>query len=159
MRTISQLNEQERKELFKEIKRLGMIFVYGSNSKGIHGKGAALTAKNMFGAVNGKTGYYGQSYGINTVKEIGRGPRQYSIDELSNNILEFLEFASSRPEDIFFLTMIGCGLAGYEESEIFKILIKNNAHIVANIMYESLEWHTRFLGVPRSERMIEILYG
>ena len=29
------------------------IFVFGSNTQGRHGKGAALTAKNKFGAVYG----------------------------------------------------------------------------------------------------------
>jgi hypothetical protein len=43
------------------------IFVFGSNTQGRHGKGAALTAKNKFGAIYGQAeGLQGQSYAIIT---------------------------------------------------------------------------------------------
>jgi len=43
------------------------IFVFGSNIQGRHGKGAALLAKQKFGAIYGKDrGLQGQSYAIVT---------------------------------------------------------------------------------------------
>lgn len=43
------------------------IFVFGSNTQGRHGKGAALTAKEKFGAVYGQaSGLQGKSYAIVT---------------------------------------------------------------------------------------------
>lgn len=43
------------------------IFVFGSNTQGRHGKGAALLAKNKFGAIYGQAkGLQGQSYAIIT---------------------------------------------------------------------------------------------
>ena len=43
------------------------IFVFGSNTQGRHGAGAALIAKQKFGAIYGKAeGLQGQSYAIIT---------------------------------------------------------------------------------------------
>ena len=43
------------------------IFVFGSNTQGRHGKGAALCAKERFGAIYGQAyGLQGQSYAIVT---------------------------------------------------------------------------------------------
>ena len=42
------------------------VFVYGANTEGRHGLGAAKTAKDKFGAVYGKVGFQGRSYGIVT---------------------------------------------------------------------------------------------
>jgi len=43
------------------------IFVFGSNTQGRHGKGAALLAKKYFGAIHGMSmGLQGQSYAIVT---------------------------------------------------------------------------------------------
>ena len=50
----------------KELKE-NEIFVFGSNRQGRHGKGAALTARNKFGAIYGQSeGLQGQSYAIIT---------------------------------------------------------------------------------------------
>jgi hypothetical protein len=43
---------------------LNGIFVYGANTEGRHGMGAAKVAREKFGAIYGKTGLQGQSYGI-----------------------------------------------------------------------------------------------
>ena len=46
-----------------------MIFVFGSNLRGIHGKGAALHAKQKHGAVQGVgEGLRGNSYALPTKK-------------------------------------------------------------------------------------------
>jgi len=54
------------KGLITELPENG-IFVFGSNTQGRHGAGAALVARQKFGAIYGQSkGLQGQSYGIIT---------------------------------------------------------------------------------------------
>ena len=54
----------------------GEIFVFGSNSAGAHGGGAARFAYERFGAVWGHSeGLQGQSYGIDTMSALLRWPQ------------------------------------------------------------------------------------
>ena len=47
--------------------KVNEYFVFGSNTQGRHGKGAALTAKRKFGAIYGQAvGSQGQSFAIVT---------------------------------------------------------------------------------------------
>ena len=92
------------------------IFVFGSNLAGSHGGGAALLAYRKFGAIWGQgVGLQGQSYGI---------PTPY-VDE-------FIAFAKDHPELTFFVTKIGCGIAGFSEAQISPLF--KNAHGIANII-------------------------
>lgn len=91
------------------------IFVFGSNYSGRHGKGAALYAVNHYQAEYGKgEGLQGQSYGIPTKNE---NLRTLSLDIIKKHVDKFLEIASYRGF-YFRVTKIGCGLAGYSESDI-----------------------------------------
>ncbi len=86
------------------------VFVFGSNGHGAHLGGAAATAVRKFGAIMGQSeGLQGQSYAINTMD---------SKDEMLSQIERFLEFAKNHPELTFYVTEIGCGIAGYTQSEI-----------------------------------------
>jgi hypothetical protein len=88
-----------------------LVFVFGSNKAGRHGKGAAKYAMDNYGAVYGKgEGYYGNSYAIAT-KGYNLEPMEWPEIELS--VREFLNFAEVNPELNFELTPIGCGLAGH----------------------------------------------
>lgn len=93
-----------------------MIFVFGSNLAGRHGAGAALFARRNHGAIYGQgIGLQGNSYAIPT--------KNFSIQTLPLKVIEkhvqtFLCFAKAHPELQFHLTKIGCGLAGYSESQI-----------------------------------------
>lgn len=92
------------------------IFVFGSNLLGIHKKGAALTALQKHGAILGQgIGLQGNSYAIPTK----HSPRE-SIDLVSINkfVADFLNYAQWTPENTYMVTKIGCGLAGYNPSEI-----------------------------------------
>ena len=92
------------------------IFVFGSNLAGRHGKGAALTAKNSFGAQYGVgEGRTGNAYAIPT-KDKALIPR--SLPKIEQSVIKFLEYARSNPELAFRVTKIGCGLAGYSEQQI-----------------------------------------
>jgi hypothetical protein len=93
------------------------IFVFGSNESGIHGAGAAKLAREQFGAILGKGyGLQGQSYAIPT-----KGPyAQYvlNLDKIQTFVNKFIEFSKTRPDLIFLVTEIGCGLAGYKPKDI-----------------------------------------
>lgn len=92
------------------------IFVFGSNLAGRHGKGAALTAKLIYGAKTGiGSGLAGCSYAIPTkdAKLVVR-----SLPQIETSVNVFLRFAASNPQYLFCVTRIGCGLAGYSDNAI-----------------------------------------
>lgn len=96
-------------------------FVFGSNSNGIHGKGAAKTAKIFFGAKDGiARGLCGKSYAIVTKADFTK-PRSSSLEEIKTEIDSFYSFAKANKEKLFFVTEIGCGLAGYHYTEIASL--------------------------------------
>lgn len=92
------------------------IFVFGSNLAGIHGAGAAKVAKEKFGAALGVgEGPYGMSYAIPT-KDANIESR--TLDEILTSVLEFTIFTRKNPGLKFFVTGIGCGLAGYKNEDV-----------------------------------------
>ena len=92
------------------------IFVFGSNLAGRHGKGAALTAKIYHGAIYGRgCGLQGKSYAIPT-KDYDLN--SLSLSDIKDFVSEFLQFAFYNPQLEFRVTAIGCGLAGYQPSQI-----------------------------------------
>lgn len=87
------------------------IFVFGSNLAGRHGGGAAYAAYKKFGAVWGQgVGLFGQSYAIPTM--------QGGVDTIRPYVDEFILFAKARPELTFYVTRIGCGIAGFRDADI-----------------------------------------
>jgi hypothetical protein len=92
------------------------VFVFGSNRAGIHGAGAALTAKKKYGARQEVgEGLQGSSYAIPTKDE---RIKTLPLDDVRKGVERFLAFARSRPDLTFFVTRIGCGLAGYRDEDI-----------------------------------------
>ena len=93
-----------------------MIFVFGSNLAGRHGKGAALCARNSHGAEYGVgVGRTGNAYAIPTKDE---RIRTLPLARIEKYVAEFLAYAKAHPELEFEVTKIGCGLAGYKEQQI-----------------------------------------
>lgn len=89
----------------------GEIFVFGSNLQGHHGGGAARVAASRFGAVWGKgTGLQGRSYAIPTMHG--------GVDKIKPYVDQFIAFAKEHPELKFYVTRIGCGIAGFKDREI-----------------------------------------
>ncbi|MBQ4355937.1 MAG: hypothetical protein II757_04665 [Bacteroidales bacterium] len=87
------------------------VFVFGSNLAGMHGGGAARVALNKFGAVWGKgVGLQGRSYAIPTM--------QGGVETIQPYVDEFIIFAEEHPEHFFYVTRIGCGIAGFRDEEI-----------------------------------------
>lgn len=92
------------------------IFVFGSNLAGIHGAGAALFARRYKGAKLGcGIGPQGNSYAIPT--------KDKSIQTLPLSIIkgyvdDFILYAKQHSDQIFEVTAIGTGLAGYTHGQI-----------------------------------------
>lgn len=108
------------------------IFVFGSNLEGEHGGGAARTAREKFGAIWGQgTGLQGQSYGIPTMHG--------GVEEIQPHVGEFIDFAMSHPELIFLVTRVGCGIAGFHDSEIAPLFAR--AKDIPNIHLPESFWN------------------
>ncbi len=92
------------------------IFTFGSNTRGAHGKGAALYALKHHGAVYGQgVGLQGNSYAIPT-KDANLRP--LPLADIARYVDEFKRFAKANPAMSFFVTAVGTGLAGYLPSQI-----------------------------------------
>ncbi len=87
------------------------VFVFGSNLAGHHGGGAARTAYRKFGAVWGQgVGMQGQSYAIPTM--------QGGVDTIKPYVDDFIALAREWDQTTFYVTRIGCGIAGFTDEEI-----------------------------------------
>ena len=87
------------------------VFVFGSNLAGMHGGGAAFAAWKKFGAVMGcGVGLRGQSYAIPTM--LG------GVETIEPYVSSFISFAKEHPELFFYVTRIGCGIAGFRDKDI-----------------------------------------
>ena len=92
------------------------ILVFGSNLAGRHGAGSALEAAKKHGAVYGRgVGRQGNAYAIPTKDAQLRPLPLWRIQEY---VWDFLRYARDHPSDVFVVVKIGCGLAGFKESEI-----------------------------------------
>jgi len=97
------------------------IFVFGSNLAGRHGRGAALTARRMFGAKYGVgAGPTGQCYAIPTKD---RDLRVLPVPVIRTYVDDFLEYATAHRGLRFLVTEIGCGLAGYHPKQIAPLFL------------------------------------
>ena len=98
------------------------IFVFGSNLNGNHAGGAAKTALDKFGAIQGQgEGLQGQSYALPT---LGKKMQKLPLSTISKHIDKLYEFAESRADLVFWVTKIGCGIAGFDEQEIAELFKK-----------------------------------
>lgn len=87
------------------------IFVFGSNLQGNHAGGAARVARLKFGAVQGQgEGIQGQSYAIPTM--------QGGVDTIKPYVDRFIDLAREWDQNTFYVTRIGCGIAGFTDEEI-----------------------------------------
>lgn len=97
------------------------IFVFGSNLAGRHGAGAALFARRFRGAEPGiSVGLTGRAYAIPTKSE---RINPLSLDIIRQHVERFVTFAGGHPELNFYVTRIGCGLAGYKDEQIAPMFI------------------------------------
>lgn len=113
-----------------------MIFVFGSNLAGRHGKGAALDAVRYHGAIRGiGVGLQGMSYAIPT--------KDCLIHTLPLPIIklyvdQFLQFAQIAKMMHFNVTPIGCGLAGYKFEDIAPMFSLRLPNVQLNEHFEKV---------------------
>lgn len=93
------------------------IFVFGSNLQGWHGGGAACYAVEHFGAIEGLgVGPQGQCYAIPTME----GP----VSTIKPYVDHFIRYAKLNGNQIFYVTKIGCGIAGFKVEEIAPLFVE-----------------------------------
>lgn len=87
------------------------VFVFGSNLAGLHCSGAARVALQKFGAKMGQgVGMQGQSYAIPTM--------QGGVDTIKPYVDQFIDLATEWDQTTFYVTRIGCGIAGFTDEQI-----------------------------------------
>ncbi len=102
------------------------IFVFGSNLGGRHGKGAALIARKQYGARYGLgRGQVNRSYALPTKDE---DLRVLPLESIRHEVNEFIEHAQHMDQELFFVTRVGCGLAGYSDAQIAPMFARAPAN-------------------------------
>lgn len=119
-----------------------MIFVFGSNEAGIHGAGAAKTARQRFGAIYGQgVGLQGNSYGIptkNTELEV------LSLVDIRFYVSRFMDFAQKNPDKTFYVTRIGTGLSGLADEDIAPMFKYSPANCIFDIVWKPFLGNARY---------------
>ncbi len=115
----------------------GEVFVFGANQAGRHGKGAAKTALGWGAKYGQGAGLQGKTYGIPTKDKTIR--YALPVNKIKEYVDDFIAFAKTRPELIFYVTEIGCNLAGYKPKDIAPLF--KDAVEVENIYLPARFWH------------------
>jgi len=100
------------------------VWVFGSNLAGIHGAGAAKIAASKFGAQYGKGIGWQPDFKSYAIPTKDNNIRTLSLNEVVQYINDFIRvtnddfmvFNKILPQ--YFVTRIGCGLAGFKDEEI-----------------------------------------
>ena len=121
------------------------VFVFGSNTGGIHGAGAAKEAYKNHGARWGSGyGHVGSSFAVPTKGHefdylnrpfVGKTLDLKTIEEF---ITGFVAYARTHPELDFRVTCLGCGLAGLRHDEVAPIFNKLRADQMPNVYFDTL---------------------
>jgi hypothetical protein len=128
--TANDINNRTTPELISILSD-NQIFVFGSNTLGVHGLGAAKDAMN-FGARYGVgEGHIGNTYAIPT--KGSNFKKSLPLDIIEKHIDKFIKYAKQNNELIFLVTPIGTGLAHYTPYHIAPLFIEataiNNIHL------------------------------
>lgn len=120
------------------------IFVFGSNTCGRHGKGAALQAMK-FGAIYGQArGLQGQTYAIVTKDLTKRIHPSISKQEIIDQIKILYEFAQNNLDKEFLVAYKGdnANLNGYSSKEMAELFASFDIpfNIPENIIFEQSFW-------------------
>lgn len=93
------------------------IFVFGSNLSGFHGAGAAFAAYKYYGATPGiGEGPMGNAFAIPTKDEWVKNT--LPLDVIISYVAKFVKYTQDNPTKKFFVTRVGCGLAGLKNHDI-----------------------------------------
>ena len=102
------------------------IFVFGSNTQGAHGGGAARTAMTWEAVYGQAFGLQGKTFAIPTIDYTKSG--KMAVSEIKKYVDKFLAFALEHKDKKFLVTEIGCGIAGFkieEMAELFREALKD----------------------------------
>lgn len=101
-----------------------VIFVFGSNTEGRHGKGAAKEALDYWGAKYGQArGLQGNSYAIVT-KSLKLGKRSVTLKSIESQVERLNRVVLQNPDCVFIISPLGTSLAGFTVDEIKGIFNK-----------------------------------
>jgi len=102
-----------------------VIFVFGSNTHGIHGAGAAKWARTHYQAEQGVgIGHTGWAYALPTKHTPYETIR---LNEIELWYTSFLDDIADSP-NLYYLTPVGSGLAGYSLTEIAEATILKHGY-------------------------------
>ena len=120
------------------------IFVFGSNLSGDHAGGAARFAYLHHGADMGVgEGMTGNSYALPTV---GEDFCVMSLDDVREHVAMFLKNARFWSEQEFQVTRIGCGIAGFRDSDIAPMFADAPANCLFDEAWKPFLPNARFWG-------------
>ena len=121
-----------------EITKIGPyeVFVFGSNESGRHGKGAAKTALGWGAVWRQAEGLQGKTYGIPTKDASIR--RTLTINQIKPYVDRFILFAKANSNLTFYVTEVGCGLAGMKPKQIAPLF--EEAKYIENIYLPHKFW-------------------
>lgn len=128
------------------ITRLGAneVFVFGSNPQGLHYGGAARQAVESFGAIIGQgEGIQGKSYAINSMS---------GLTDMAESVSAFKEFAKAHPEQRFLVTLVGCGIAGFNPSDVAPLF--ESCKEIENVCLPAEFWN--IIGAPEVQKKYEL---
>lgn len=113
------------------------VFVFGSNTQGRHGAGAAKSAIDNFDAIYGQPrGLQGKSYSIITKDLTKKIHPSISKAQIISQIYQLYEFAEENPQLDFYIAYSGKGknLNGYSPLEMADMF--STQFILDNIIFE-----------------------
>lgn len=97
------------------------IFVFGSNLAGKHYGGAARYAAEKFGAEMGVgEGLTGFSYALPTMDA---DFVSLPLETIQTAVNRFKEYATANSTEDFYVTRVGCGIAGFQDSDIAPMFV------------------------------------
>ena len=115
------------------------IFVFGSNTQGRHGEGAALTARLIFGAINGNPeGIQGKSFAIITKDLTKKTHPSRTASQVISQIEKLYKYATLHPEKEFIIPYkcSDYNLNAYSSEDMAKMFASRD--IPVNIIFDKL---------------------
>lgn len=97
------------------------IFVFGSNLLGAHVGGAAAYAARHCGAQDGiGQGPMGDAYALPTCNAPGV---PLTLASVALTVGHFIAYAHAHPELRFFVSEVGCGIAGFKPKDVAPLFL------------------------------------
>jgi hypothetical protein len=98
----------------------GEVFVFGSNLSGIHGAGAAKLAAQKFGAQYGDGKGWMKGFKSYAIPTKGVTLSVLPLSTIEDDIKRFVTMTNDQfvINNGYFVTRVGCGLAGYKDEQI-----------------------------------------